>query len=251
MAFGISAGSYLMAAAAVGGGLIAANGSKSAAKTSADAARDANSTQLQMYDQTRADQAPYRDAGYIALGQLGKGTADGGEFNRRFTMDDFQADPGYRFRLKEGEDAINRAAIAGGGRYSGATLKALTRFGSDQASQEFGNSYNRWTSDTTNRFNRLAAVAGIGQTAANQTAAAGTATAAGVAQGTIAAGNARASGYVGTANAVNGTLGSLVNNYQQQQLLGALRTPSYSGNANYPTGEYDGSTANYVDNTVW
>jgi hypothetical protein len=251
MAFGITAGTWLMAGAAVGGGLIAANGAKSAAKSSAQAAKDANDVQLQMYNQTRDDQAPYRQAGYTALGQLGSGTSAGGDYNRAFTMNDYVQDPGYQFRLDEGNKAINNAAAAGGSRYSGATLKALTKYGSDQASQEFNNAYNRWTSDTTNRFNRLASVAGIGQTAANQTAAAGSAAASGIAAGTMAAGNATASGYVGTANAVNGTLGSLVNNYQQQQMLSTLRNSSgYGNNANYPTGGYDPSSG-AVDNTLW
>lgn len=219
MAFGISAGAWLVAGATVAGGAIAASGSKKAADANASAANHATDNQYQMYQQTRDDQAPYRQAGYTALGQLGTGTTPGGEFNRSFNMNDYAADPGYQFRIAQGEQGINRAAIAGGARYSGATLKSLARFNSDQASLEYGNAWNRWNSDTTNRYNRLASVAGIGQTAANQTAAAGSAAANGMSQSIMSAGNARASGYTGMGNAVNGTLGSLVNNYQQQQML--------------------------------
>lgn len=55
----------------------------------------------------------------------------------------FETDPGYQFRLKQGEEAINRRFAASGGRHGGAALKALTEFNSGLASQEFGNFANR------------------------------------------------------------------------------------------------------------
>ena len=215
MSLGITAGAWAAAAGAIGGGLIAANGAKSAARTSADAADHAGQLQNEQFQQTRADQAPYRDAGYTSLAQLSKGTVDGGEFNRNFSMADYTADPGYTFRLKQGEQGINRAAVAGGGRYSGATLKALAGYNSGMASQEYGNAYNRFNNDTTTRFNRLASISDLGHTATAQTGAAGAIAATNQGSAIISAGNARASGYVGVGNAVNGTIGSIVNRYQQ------------------------------------
>ena len=88
-------------------------------------------------------------------------------------MDDYQQDPGYQFRLSEGENGINRAATASGSRYSGATLKALSRFNSNQASQEYGNAYNRYQTDQGNQFNRLSSLAGTGQTSVAQAGQAG------------------------------------------------------------------------------
>lgn len=233
--------------AAIVGGVIASQGAKSAAKTTAAAADRATQLQADQYQQTRTDQAPYRDAGYTSLAQLSKGTADGGEFNRDFTMKDYLADPGHAFRLQQGEEAINRAAIAGGSRYSGATLKALTQYNSDQASQEFGGAYNRYQSGVSARFNRLASVAGIGQTATNQTAAAGSTAAIGQAQTIQNAGNARASGYTGSANAINGTVGTLVNDYQQRQFLNGMNRPDYN---NHSSGyaEGGGRATDYSDN---
>lgn len=55
----------------------------------------------------------------------------------------FQADPGYQFRQEQGEQAINRAAAARGGRLSGRTLKELGRFNQGLASQEYQNFANR------------------------------------------------------------------------------------------------------------
>jgi hypothetical protein len=52
-------------------------------------------------------------------------------------------DPGFQFRMNEGNKAIQRAAAAKGTVLTGGTLKALQRFNSDLASQEYGNVYNR------------------------------------------------------------------------------------------------------------
>lgn len=51
----------------------------------------------------------------------------------------FEQDPGYQFRLKQGEEAINRQAAAQGGRGGGATMKALADYNQGLASQEYGN----------------------------------------------------------------------------------------------------------------
>ena len=71
----------------------------------------------------------------------------------------YKTDPGYEFRRGEGERAIDRAAggagARGGGRYSGATLKALTAYGQDFASNEYGRAYAR-------REGTLAPIAGMG-----------------------------------------------------------------------------------------
>ncbi len=267
------------AAAIVGAAVVGAVASNSAASKQAKAARQAadlssqaqdrateaqdrqyaqtRQDQLALLAQQRQDQTPYREAGYGALSQLAGGSAAGGQFNRDFTMADYMADPGMQFRQQQGEQAINRAATAAGGRYSGATLKALQRFNSDLSSQEFGNAYNRFQNNVSSRYNRLASLAGIGQTANNQTQQAGSS-----AYGTIAsagqnaanniggfamnganavgsnmqnAAAARASGYVGGANLLGSAVGQLANNYQQQQYLNQLNggyyTPSQSGYA--------------------
>lgn len=228
----------VVAAAVVGSAVVGGVMANKASKTQAAATGDASAAQLQaqretnemqwdMYEQNRKDQEPWRKAGEVALGQLGTGLKAGGEFNRNFTLKDFQADPGYAFRQSEGQKAIDNSAAARGSSLSGATLKALTRYGQDTASAEYQNSYNRWNNDTSNRFNRIAGVAGVGQQAVNQIGAYGQQTASNVAQGnmntannvasnTIQAGNARASGYVGTANAIN----SGINNYLTLKALG-------------------------------
>lgn len=186
--------------------------------------------QLRQYEQVRADQAPYRETGTTALARLAGGTAPGGQYARSFGLSDYQADPGYQFRIQQGEQGINRAASARGGQYSGATLKALARFNQDIGSQEYGNAYSRFNADQTNQFNRNATLAGIGQTANAATGSAGSS-----AYGTIAqagsnaanqiganiqnAGEARASGYVGRSNAIGSGIKQVYDQYQQNQAL--------------------------------
>lgn len=206
-------------AGSIGGALISSNASSKAAKAQTQSADRASDLAYQQYLQTREDQAPWRTAGTAALSQLTGGLAPGGEFARSFTMDDYKADPGYQFRLGEGQKGIEAAATARGARYSGATLKALARFNSDQASQEFGNAYNRYNNDVTTRFNRIASVAGVGQTATNFTNAAGQTYASQAGEAIQNAGTARASGYVGTANAINNAVGQIGNYYTLQSLL--------------------------------
>lgn len=182
-----------------------------------------------MYNQTRDDQAPWRAAGGTAIGQLGAGTVAGGEFNRNFTMSDFNADPGYQFRMDQGSKALQASAAARGGLMSGGTLKSLDRYGQDYASNEYSNAYNRFNNDQTTRFNRLSTIAGLGQTSTAQTGAAGTAAAGQIGSNMIGAGNAQAAGYVGQANAVNSGISSLGNFYQQQQYMNKIpSTPSSS-----------------------
>lgn len=102
----------------------------------------------------RADLNPYAKTGTLASADLMKMAT--GQW-------DFSADPGYTFRVAQGEQAINRNAGAGGSPYSGATLKALGQFNSDIASAEYGNAYAR-------RAGTLSTLGGMGLTAAGQSA---------------------------------------------------------------------------------
>lgn len=213
------------AAAAVAGAAITAYGANSAADTQADASRDASAVSQRQYDQTRADQTPWRDAGKGALDLITPGIQPGGDFNRSFTLGDFTKDPGYQFRMDEGMKGLQGSAAARGGLLSGGTLKSLSRYGQDYASGEYQNAYNRYNTDLTNRFNRLSSVAGIGQTANNALATAGNQNVNNQTSAINGGANARASGYVGTANAVSGAASTLGNWYQQRQLMGNSSTP--------------------------
>ena len=115
------------------------------------AAKQAADAQTYMYDQSRADQQPWRETGGRALSQL-----ESGDFAKNLQMD-----PGYQFRLEEGQKALRNAAGARGGRQGGATMKALTRYNQDYASGEYGKAYDR-------QYGRLSQLAGFGGQATSQ-----------------------------------------------------------------------------------
>ncbi|HET7832360.1 MAG TPA: hypothetical protein VFK88_05295 [Gallionella sp.] len=242
---------FWVAGAALVGAGVSAYSSNKASKAQQQSVSDANAESARQYDQTRADQQallaqqradqqPWLEAGKASLAQLAAGTSPGGALVRPFSMADFQADPGYGFRISEGEKGIQRAASAHGGLYSGATLKALSRFNQDTASGEYGNAYNRYNNNQSNDFNRLASIAGLGQTATNQVGQAGqnaygTIANSGmnasnnISQNMIGAGNARASGYVGAANSLNNGLSQYMNYSQNRSLLDKLSSNSNVG----------------------
>lgn len=91
-----------------------------------------------------------------------------GSLEKDFTLADFQQDPGYEFRLAEGQKAIERSAAARGGLFSGRQLKDITRYGQDFASDEYGRAFNRFEAERAGRYNRFANLAGLGQTTATQ-----------------------------------------------------------------------------------
>ena len=59
------------------------------------------------------------------------------------TAADMAADPGYQFRLQQGQQALERSGAARGVTRTGGTLKDILDYGQRAASQEYGNVYNR------------------------------------------------------------------------------------------------------------
>ncbi len=105
---------------------------------------------------------PYQDAGTVASGQLQKGVAEGGQFNKTPTMADIQIDPGYAFRLQQGQDALMRSGAARGGALGGSAAKDLISFNSGTASQEYQNAFNRYQTNRQNNYADLLGVSGQG-----------------------------------------------------------------------------------------
>lgn len=204
-----------MALAIGGSALLGASAAKSAAKTQAASADQATQLQREMFNKQLELQQPFQEAGVNALAKMQKGV-----------VSDYM-DPAYQFRLGEGLKALDRQAAARGGLISGGALKAAQRYGQDYASQEFGNAYNR-----------LAAMAGIGQTATGAMGNAAGNFGVNAGNNYMGAANARASGYVGAANALTGGVGQYMNYTQGQNLINSLnRNPAY-GKINSGGGGY-------------
>lgn len=247
-------------AAIIGSAVLGAASSRSASKTQAGAAQSAADTQLQasreanalqqrMYEEGVARQQPYYQAGVNALSQMQRQT---GAMPATFTGQvDITRDPGYAFRLSEGLKAMERGAAARGGLISGSALRAGQRFGQDLASQEYGNAYNRALTEynaararESEGYNRLAGLAGVGGTTAQQIGLAGQqfGQQAGqnlmtggqaAAQGMLGAGAARGSAYMGGANALAGGLSQYLNYNQNQELMNRLMPGGGGGGYTY------------------
>ncbi len=252
MAFGITAGAWLMGGAALGGALISSDAAgdasdaqvgaaNAASENSLLASRESNALQKQMFDKQIELNAPFREAGLTGqnrlmemLGLGGNTGAHGyGSASKNFSMGDFQEDPGYQFRLQQGQQALERSAAARGGLLSGRAAKDMTNYAQGAASQEYGNAYNRFQTNRSNQLNPLQSLAGMSQTASGAMSnAAGnygenvgsnlTSTANTVGNNMMGAGNARASGYVGGANAVNSAISGGVNAFQQYNMMNKM-----------------------------
>jgi hypothetical protein len=239
--------------AIIGSAILGAASSRSAAKTQVGAADRAAELQRTQFEQTREDQAPYREAGYNALANLQR-TAGNVPGAFKFGAGDYQADPGYAFRLSEGQKALDRQAAARGGLISGGALRAAQRYGQEMGSQEFGNAYNRaltgyntGVASENQLYNRQAALAGIGQTATNLVGQAGQNYANSAGNLMTGAGAASAAGQVGMSNAFTGGLGTYLNYNQGNNLLNALQNQNLRnqyGTGNVYTSTGGGSSPN-------
>lgn len=161
------------AAGAVAGAAIQGSAAKSAAKTSAAAADRSLALQQDEFNQTTANNKPFLTTGTSALNRLAglygldtvdengnvvKGTGQP-SFNAN---DNFYQSPDYQFQLDQGIKGVDAGAAARGGLDSGATRKAEIAYAGNLASGQF-NTY----------ADRLRALAGIGQGAANAQSNAG------------------------------------------------------------------------------
>jgi len=216
---------WMMPAAIIGSSLLGASAANSAANTQANAANRSADLQYKQYQEDVTRQKPFYDVGVNALPELVKASK-----YTPFGMQQFQQDPGYGFRLKEGQQALDRSAAARGGLISGGALKAAQRYGQEMGSQEYTNAFNRYQAERQARLGPLQAMTGMGQTTAQQIGAAGQNMAGNVGEAYQGAANARASGYVGGANAITSGLGTYLNYTGNQNMTNALRALPYGPN---------------------
>ncbi len=184
-----------VAVAAAGGAIVSAlissSGSKKASNTQAEAGKMAVAEQAREFDLARSHLQPFEDTGLQATFKLRDYLGLGAPGSTPSPDELMKQDPGYQFRLDQGNKALTNAASARGMNLSGATLKELMQYGSDYASGEFDKI-----------IARLSGLANIGQSSA-----AGSATlsgqqgqsTAGIIQGI---GNVQAAGQIGASNAL-------------------------------------------------
>ena len=206
----MSAVATAIAGSAIIGGVTSSMAASSAAGAQVDAANAANRAASRQFERQVQLQEPFRQGGltaqqqYMTLlglspntvyagGRLTPSTGTGkqgaanaglppelqadpnnpefGKYARDFSMADFQADPGYAFRLSEGLKALEGRAAARGGLLSGNTLLGITDYGQNAASQEYTNAFNRYQVNRSNRLNPLENLMGAARSSTNQLAA--------------------------------------------------------------------------------
>ncbi len=192
----------------LGGGLLGAAGQYFGNREAARGAQAGIDEIARQYDTNRNDLAPYRQAGTAGLGRLlslyginpdgTQGTAD---------LTGLYNSPDYQFARSEGLRGVENSAAASGGLYSGRTLKALQDRGDGLASMHLGD-----------YANRLASIAGIGQTATNTGVAAGQNSAGQIAGLRSDIGNSRASGLAGAGNILANTGSNIAGSYYGNQM---------------------------------
>jgi len=235
-----------VATAIVGGAVIGAYASKSAASKSAKAANRATDATTARYYQTRDDLLPYNEQGQQASSQLSDFVKDPN--NTNFTAQDFQKyqDPSYQWQLQQGQQALQNSQAAQDGVLSGAALKGMQNYTQGMASTNYQNAYNNWFNTTNQNYTRLFNLANLGENAAAQTGSAGASLANTAANSMMAAGNAGAAGTIGAANAVTGSINNGIGYYQLNNLMNngsgaAAQNQFNNGMSGYNTFSYTGS----------
>ena len=160
-----------------------------------------------------------------------------GKYTRDFGMSDFQADPGYAFRLSEGLKAIEGRAASRGGLLSGNTLRGLTDYGQQSASQEYTNAFNRYQRNRQNQLEPLENLTGMARSSANTLTGAAGDLGGALASNSYQLGNVQAAGEIARGNAMSGMVGGLTN------ALGGFNYGSFGGGGG--TSQYSQGTGNF------
>lgn len=234
----IGTGAAILGSAIIGGGISAMSAS-SAAKTQANATRDATEATLQGQREALAAQKPFLEGGYAGTNRLqellgiggDKTAADYGSLNKPFTFtpSDLTETPGYKFSLAQGQNALDRKASAGGGFYSGGGLKEAASFNQGLAGTTFDNEYNRafnaYQTNRANTLNPLQALAGQGQTSAGTVGSIQMGGANSLANLITGNANAQGAAKIATGNAISSSINNGLAAWQRQNYLDKLGGP--------------------------
>jgi hypothetical protein len=239
-----------------------ANASDNAAQLQAQEAQNSLNFQEQEFNTQQANQKPFLQAGQTAVGDLSNLLAPGGSLSQPWTgtftpptAAQAEATPGFQFTLQQGQNAIQNSAAAQGNLLSGGTEAALDQYSQGLASTnyqqafnnaltQYGTAYNTFQNNQANQFNRLASVAGLGQTSAAQLGQTGQQAANNVSntylttgaqqgQDMLNAASANASGYNALGN-IGTSLGNYANLLPLYSLMQGSQPISSESMANSP-----------------
>lgn len=246
---GLLTAGLISGGASIIGSLFGSHAATSAADRQAQTQQQALDFQKQQFSTNQANQAPFISAGGTSLskimelinsGQFGPGSIPTPQGFQAPTLADAQNSPGYQFTQQQGNKGILQGASAAGGAVSGGTLKALAGYDTNLANNTYGdvfsrafNTHNAQLADyqaalqgQAQGFGQLSGIASLGENAAAGAGNVGVQTGAQVGQTLSNLGTAQASGIVGSANAINGGLGSIAS---LAQLYGLINSQGVAG----------------------
>lgn len=238
MGFAIAGG---IGVAGIASGIASSNAANSASNAEQNAAAQSAATQQSIFNTEEQNTAPYREAGDYALGQIHDNMSG---YNAPFTMGDFHADPGYQFDLQQGQQAIQNSSAATGGLVSGSQMAALNNYSQNMASNEYSNAYNRYQTNIGNSYNRLASLAGLGQTGVGQSNQAAQTAGTNISNSQMSAGNAQAANSIAQGNAISNGVTGVANAGANYATMSSL----YPGGVGGSTGGYNASVGNPAAN---
>jgi hypothetical protein len=220
-------------------GVIGSNAAKNAANVQAQGSQSAQNLELEnqtgalnfqnnVYDTTTKNEQPYLDVGSTAANKLQQ-LVSGTGFQAP-TLAEAQQTPGFQFELGTGVDALDKSAAASGNLFSGTQGTALEQYGTGLADTTYNDAYNRALQTYMTNYNTLMGGAQLGESAAGTTGQLGQQAAFNTGQLDLTGGAqqaqqinnaaaARASGYIGSANAWNNSINNANNQMMEAAML--------------------------------
>lgn len=201
MPWGMAAAAGISALGSIGGGLIGAGASSSAAKAQIAAQTNALNWIKQVYGNAQTGLNPYITAGQGAIGALSGfyGLPGGNPGGAIGGFQNFTNTPFYQFPLQQANLATNRALAASGLTNSGGALRDLSQINAGYASRGLGQYLGDLTGIANSGQDAVTNLGKIGAGVSGQIGALGT-----------GIGNASAQGIYNSADSVTGAINSLL-----------------------------------------
>ena len=222
-------------------GISSKNAANAASGAEQGGAKAAQNLELQNQQAAQGSQASatstnqQNEAPYTQLGQNSANSLNSllqGGFHAP-TLEEAQNNPGYQFALQQGTTALDKGAAARGNLLSGSEGTALEEFGQGLGEQNYQQVYQNNLNAFNTNYQSLLGGAGLGQQAIGEQGQLGQAGAQNLANVDLTgaeqqatqvnnAANARASGYLGKAAAINGMIDNGSNTIRNGLLAGGF-----------------------------
>lgn len=200
------------AAGSIGGAIIGGNAQKKAAQTASDTslavARENNALAKDIYGQNKATLTPSITRGNAAGERINALLGLSTPQQQASALAAFKTSPGYDWRVKEGEKAINSGYAARGIVQSGAAQKSLLNYGQNAASAEWGNYMAQLANQQGVGLSGASALAGVSQNYVNGVSANNNSAGSAAANAALVAGNAQGQMWQTAGSALGNIFGS-------------------------------------------